>query len=89
MKIKKGFVLRQLLGEHVVTGEGLERENFNKIISLNSTAAYLFEQVKDKDFDIRMMADLLLEKYEVTEETALADSQKLADSWREAGLLEE
>ncbi|MBO6223146.1 MAG: PqqD family protein [Bacteroidales bacterium] len=89
MKIKKGFVLRQLLGEHVVTGEGLERVNFNKIISLNSTAAYLFEQVKDKDFDIRMMADLLLEKYEVTEETALADSQKLADSWREAGLLEE
>ena len=89
MKIKKGFVLRQLLGEHVVTGEGLERVNFNKIISLNSTATYLFEQVKDKDFDIRMMADLLLEKYEVTEETALADSQKLADSWREAGLLEE
>ncbi len=89
MKIKKGFVLRQLLGEHVVTGEGLERVNFNKIISLNSTAAYLFEQVKDKDFDIRMMADLLLEKYEVTEETALADSQILADSWREAGLLEE
>lgn len=82
-------MLRQLLGEHVVTGEGLERVNFNKIISLNSTAAYLFEQVKDKDFDIRMMADLLLEKYEVTEETALADSQKLADSWREAGLLEE
>ena len=42
MKIKKGFVLRQLLGEYVVTGEGLERVNFNKIISLNATAAYLW-----------------------------------------------
>ena len=89
MKIKKGFVLRQLLGEYVITGEGLEMVNFNKIISLNGSAAYLWEQVKDKDFDSRMMADLLLDKYDVSEETALADSQKLIDSWKDAGLLEE
>lgn len=89
MKIKKGFVLRQLLGEYVVTGEGLERVNFNKIISLNATAAYLWEQVQDKDFTVEDLANFLTEKYEVSAEIALKDSQTLADSWKEAGLIDE
>ena len=42
MKIKKGFVLRQMCGENIVTAEGLEHINFNKLISLNSTAAFLW-----------------------------------------------
>ena len=28
MKIKKGFVLRQLLGEYVITGEGLLMDRY-------------------------------------------------------------
>ena len=89
MKIKKGFVLRQLLGEYVVTGEGLERVNFNKIINLNSTAAFLWDELKDKDFDSEMMANLLTGKYEVSYETALADSKKLIEDWKSAGLLDD
>ena len=41
MKIKDGFVLREMCGEKIVTGEGFEHINFNKLISLNATAAYL------------------------------------------------
>lgn len=89
MKIKKGFVLRQLLGEYVITGEGLERVNFNKIINLNATAAYLWESVQDKEFTAETLADLLMDRYEVDRETALKDSQTLIQSWTEAGLVEE
>lgn len=89
MKIKKGFVLRQLLGEYVITGEGLERVNFNKIINLNATAAYLWESVQDKEFTAEILADLLMDRYEVDKETALKDSQTLIQSWTEAGLVEE
>ena len=89
MKIKKGFVLRQLLGEYVITGEGLERVNFNKIINLNATAAYLWESVQDKEFTAETLADLLIDRYEVDRETALKDSQTLVQSWTEAGLIEE
>ena len=89
MKIKKGFVLRQLLGEYVITGEGLERVNFNKIINLNATAAYLWESVQDKEFTAETLADLLMDRYEVDRETALKDSQTLVQSWTEAGLIEE
>ena len=89
MKIKKGFVLRQLLGEYVITGEGLERVNFNKIINLNATAAYLWESVQDKEFTAETLADLLIDRYEVDRETALKDSETLVQSWTEAGLIEE
>ena len=40
MKIKNGFVLREMCGESIVTAEGMENINFNKLISLNSTAQY-------------------------------------------------
>ena len=46
MKIKKGFVLREMCGENIVTAEGLEHINFNKLISLNSTAAFLWNKVE-------------------------------------------
>ena len=38
MKIKEGFVLREMCGEYIVSAEGLQHINFNKLISLNSTA---------------------------------------------------
>ena len=43
MRIKKGFVLRELAGEKIVSGEGLEQLDFNKIVSLNTSAAYIWE----------------------------------------------
>jgi hypothetical protein len=46
MKTKDGFVLREMCGENIITGEGLEHINFNKLISLNSTAAFLWKAVQ-------------------------------------------
>ena len=48
MKIKEGFVLRTIVGENVVIGEGLAQINFNKMICLNSSAAYLWREVEGK-----------------------------------------
>ena len=50
MKLLDGLVLRPLLGEHIVTGEGLSRIDFSRVVSLNATAAWLWEQVEGKDF---------------------------------------
>lgn len=48
MRIKEGFVLRSIGDTYMVVGEGLAQIDFNKIISLNSTAAYLWNAVQDK-----------------------------------------
>lgn len=88
MRIKKGFVLRTLGNEHIISGEGLEQINFTKLISLNHSAAYLWKEVEGKDFDAQTLAGLLVKRYTVDEATALADAQKLAETWKNAGLLE-
>ena len=86
MKIKEGFVLRQMCGENIVSGEGLEHINFNKLISLNSTAAYLWQELVGKEFSIEEMADLLINRYGIEKELALKDSEALAQAWTEAGI---
>jgi Coenzyme PQQ synthesis protein D (PqqD). len=89
MRLLDGFVLRSICNEHIVTGEGLARVDFSKVISLNPTAAYLWEQVQDRDFTAEDLVDLLTERYDVDRERARADVDKLLVSWREAGLMAE
>ena len=88
MKIKEGFVLRSIGDNYMVVGEGLAQIDFNKIISLNSTAAYLWKAVQGKEFTVQDLKDLLLEEYDVDEATALRDASALAEKWAEAGLTE-
>jgi len=88
MRLKKGFVLRQMCGEHIISAEGIDNFDFNKVISLNDTAAYLWEAVEDKEFDAGTLAALLLEKYDVDPQTAAEDAGRLLKTWQEAGLTE-
>jgi Coenzyme PQQ synthesis protein D (PqqD). len=89
MRIKEGFILRTICGEHVVVGEGLAQVNYNKLISLNNSAAWLWEQVQGRDFSVEDLASLLQERYEVSAEQALADSRKLLRVWQEQNLVTE
>ena len=88
MRIKEGFVLRTICGQHVVSGEGTANVNFSKLVSLNDSAAYLFKAVGNEDFTPERLADLLLEEYEVDRETALKDAETLCAQWKEIGIVE-
>ena len=89
MRIIEGFVLRPLVGEYIVIAEGIAQINFNKMVSLNPTAAYLWESVEGKDFTVEDLTKLLTDKYEVSEEQAAADAAALAAKWIEAGIVSE
>ena len=88
MKIKEGFVLREMCGENIVAGEGLQHINFNKLISLNSTAAFLWKALEGKEFTVESMAQLLVDEYEIDMELALKDSENLCKSCIEAEIAE-
>lgn len=88
MKTLPGFKMRRLGAEFIVTAEGLNQVNFNKMISLNSSAAYLWESVVGKDFTVEDLAALLVERYGIDNELALHDSAVIADKWVEAGIAE-
>jgi len=81
--------LRTVCGEHVIVAEGLEVINFNKLLSLNESAAYLWEQAAALgDFIAEQLADKLCEEYEVTREQALVDVDKMIAQWQEIGVVE-
>lgn len=89
MRVKKGFVLRELAGEKIISGEGLEQIDFNKIVTLNSSAAYIWEHIFDREFDLETMVDLLLDRYDIERSVALQDSRRLLDDWKSIGLIED
>ena len=88
MKIKKGFELRKICEENIIIAHGLENIDFTKVISLNESAAFIWQQVEGKDFTEADMAQILLDEYEVEEAQARADVKALAESWIQAGLVE-
>jgi hypothetical protein len=88
MKIKKGFELRKICGENIVIAHGVENIDFTKIITLNESAAFIWRQVEGKEFTEADMVKILLDEYEVEEPQAQADVKTLAESWKQAGLVE-
>lgn len=89
MKAKEGFKVRKLCNEFILTAEGMGQVNFNKMISLNATAEYLWSSIQGKEFTPEDLKNLLLEKYEVDEQTAAKDAEAIAAAWIEAGIAEQ
>ena len=89
MNIKKGFVLREVCGEHVIVGEGLGAVNFGKLLALNESAAWLWKQAQEMgEFSVESLANRLCEEYEVTTEQAQKDVADILANWREVGVVE-
>lgn len=88
MKIIEGFRLRDVMGQATVIGEGVNQVNFNKLITLNSSAAFLWESVQGKEFDADFLAQLLVEEYGIDRELAEKDAAAVLKQWVEIGLAE-
>ena len=88
MHLKEGFVLRELGDEHIVIGEGLTVD-FQRLVSLNSSAAFLWHGVEGREFGVDDLTALLLDEYEVGPDEADAAARDIARTWIDAGLAEE
>ena len=87
MKIKKDFILRKVADSYVVVPVGKLTLDFNGIINLNETGAFLFELLQEgaeKEDLLRKM----LEEYDVTPEKAAADIDVILKKAEEADVLE-
>ena len=89
MKLKKGYRLRSLGQEFILVAEGLGAVDFSHMISMNESAAFLWKEVEEKDFDAEMLTALLTDNYDIDRETAQSDVAALFDSWSAAVLIEE
>jgi hypothetical protein len=88
MRQKDGFVLRDVLGDKALIGEGADVVNFGKLISLNDTAAWLWEKASELgDFTEEQLVDAILQEYDVDKAKAQADVTKLINTWKEMGVI--
>ncbi|MCR5003206.1 MAG: PqqD family protein [Bacteroidales bacterium] len=89
MKTRKGFVLKTICKENVITAEGLELINFSKLISLNDTATFIWKKAAEGEFTVDSLVDAMLEKYDVDRETATRDVENLLAKWKELEIIED
>ena len=87
MKTSKGYTLRSLGQEFILVAEGLEAVDFSRMISMNESAAFLWNAVEGKDFEAETLVNLLMEEYGITREVAEKDVAALLQTWKEANII--
>lgn len=87
MKLKKGFVLRQVADTWVVMPLGSMSVDFNGMLTLNETGALLWKTLENGG-DMEALADALTGEYAVSREQALVDAKEFLESLVRAGCAE-
>ncbi len=88
MKIKDTFLLKNVAGKTIVVPVGKATLDFNAIITLNETGAFLFAKLQEKDMTETELIDALLEEYDVSKEQATSDIERFVKSITDAGVVE-
>lgn len=88
MKIKDGFVLKELAGSFMVVPLGSQVMNFSSIIKLSESGAFLWRLLDDEK-TIDELTQAMLSEYDVDESKARTDIEKFVKKLEDADLLEE
>lgn len=87
MKIKNGFVLREVADSFVVMNIGGELA-FNGMITLNEVGAFIWKAIENGD-KIEEIAKKITLEYEIDYETAFSDANVFINKMNEVGVLEQ
>ncbi len=85
MKLKEGFLLRQVAGQTVVLPAGDELD-LNMMITLNGTGAFLWQRLQEETTQ-EALVDALLAEYEVDADTARRSVAAFVQKLEENGFL--
>jgi hypothetical protein len=87
MKIKKGFVLKQVAGNFIVVPTGSLVKNFNGVVNLNQTGAFLWSKCQD-EIDRDKLIEELIKEYEIDLETAKKGVDKFIETLKKEGFVD-
>lgn len=82
----KEYKLRQI-SENIYTLESIAQDSNSKIITLNSSAAFIWENIDGSEFCVDDVMNLLIEKYHISGTDAYNDSKDILDVWLKATLI--
>lgn len=86
MRLKDGFVLRRVGGHSIVVPVGAQMVDFNCMITLNETGAFLWQQLQEERTPAAL-TEALLGEYDVEPATAEADVVCFIEKLQQAELL--
>jgi hypothetical protein len=87
MKIKEGFVIREIAGQSVVIALGAAAKSYNGMIRLNDTAKLIWQGL-EKGQDKDAIVDAILSEYDVDRELAENDFDKFINALIGANIIE-
>ena len=86
MKIKEGFILREVADSFIVVAVGEAVKTFNGIVNLNETGAFLWKALEQGATKEELLEKLTAE-YDVDEDTAKKDIDAFVAKLEEAKLI--
>ena len=86
MKIREGFILREIAGKKIVVAVGSAVKHFQGVINLNGTGAFLWELLQNQ-VEKEQLISALLGEYDIDKETAEADVEAFISTLKQANLL--
>lgn len=88
MKIKDGFIVRKIANTNVVVAVGQAAENFNGMITLNDTGAFMWNLLSNTVDSENEIVTALIKEYDVDKDTAQKDVCAFIEKIKNAGFLE-
>ena len=87
MKIKKGFVMREVAGQSVIIAVGAAAKSYNGMIKLNDTAKIAWKCLEN-GCELDEMVNAILDEYDADRETVKKDMEKFIEALEGANILE-
>lgn len=88
MRIKNGYLVREIAGNHIVVPIGERAIEFKGIMTLNEVGSLIWRSL-EKNMSKDEILKLILDEYEIDEATANSDLEEFLETIRESGALEE
>ncbi|MCG1024355.1 MULTISPECIES: PqqD family protein [unclassified Dehalobacter] len=87
MKIKDGFMLREVAGQWVVVPLGERVVEFNGIMTLSESGALLWK-VLENEVAEEELTEAIIKEYDIDRETAEADVREFVNVLKEKSLIQ-
>lgn len=87
MKVKSDFVLRNVAGSFIVVPTGAACMDFNGMITLNETGAFIWKCLQSET-TVEQIAEDILKEYDISKADAIAAVKTFVNKLKEEGCLE-
>ncbi len=87
MKVKSGFMLREIAGQAVVVPLGERVVEFNGIITLSESGAFLWNKMENEVSENELVGHIINE-YDIDPETARKDIEEFIESMKLRNLID-